>query len=811
MPIGKMKSSGGRSSISSQHSISGSHGAPLPLSKIKSSGASPSQRAIHFTSQGLKRGSVQSVTSVRSVFSELATTGQTVQVVPRASVRSDASKGTTSGTSLEVMKSRSKSIAMNLLVSQDMLPTERKPQIINMNKDLSKTLTTCQLEITDTSMQEGMKVIDVLLENEDSHCSGRKALIDAGSALHVFELRLMRALVGFNIFFIPYLLAFREHFMGVDKPAPDANTLAFLLVFDVMYAMCVVFEFFVAQIHKGSGKVSYSLEKIFQYKVRTPHLYADLISLLPFFPHFAVCVMGQGGEQLSYTQLEFAHLRMFGFWRIVSSNQNFLLRSRSHKWKLLLENVDLVLITIVLAHWGACIWLAAKLRPPEDEQSPYVYSLYEAALLMVGQSKTRKKMSGIPERKDIERVSTIILGLTGYVWMSYFLAAVFVAFDQAEALSVVVGEKQGLVHNALLQLQVPSNLYKRIQRYHEFVDTHHSPAAYTTLFNGLSAPLLAEMKLCLFRDLIEKAEFFHSCEPQQITDLVQVLEEFTYSPGDFVIFKGEQDIPAMYFIIRGQIELVGDGQTVVQTLNGGNYFGELVLLLPHRPRTYWARAKTYCFLAKLYKSDFDRICLNGNSSQQFSDILEHLLEESTTRDFDDATQSCLLRMKTNLSLGKDPLLTSSMSEKGDAEQLFHKTSIVPQAQPGSQKVFPVAGFESQELSCSEAPSQPLTIRSSIRSSIPEDDVFEEVADIAESRASVSSMISSVQAQLRGPHDRLINPDEETVRQIIRKVLHQELFSVLSAQVAELVSQSTDAATSSPQGFNFNRLKAYKDP
>merc|ERR1719335_497179 len=124
----------------------------------------------------------------------------------------------------------------------------------------------------------------------------------------------------------------------------------------------------------------------------------------------------------------------------------------------------------------------------------------------------------------------------------------------------------------MLQLQVNKNLYKRIQRYHDFVDTHHSPAAYDTLFNGLSAPLLTEIKLCLFRDLIEKAEFFHSCEPQQITDLVQVLEEFPYSPGDFVITKGEQDIPAMYFIIRGQIELVGDGQTVLQTLNGGNYF-----------------------------------------------------------------------------------------------------------------------------------------------------------------------------------------------------------------------------------------------
>merc|ERR1719387_2859759 len=106
------------------------------------------------------------------------------------------------------------------------------------------------------------------------------------------------------------------------------------------------------------------------------------------------------------------------------------------------------------------------------------------------------------------------------------------------------------------QLQVPKSLYKRIQRYHEFVDTHHSPAAYDTLFNGLSAPLLTEIKLCLFRDLIEKAEFFHSCWPQQITDLVQVLEEFTYSPGDLILRKGEEDHPAMYFFIRGQVEIL---------------------------------------------------------------------------------------------------------------------------------------------------------------------------------------------------------------------------------------------------------------
>jgi voltage-gated potassium channel len=63
----------------------------------------------------------------------------------------------------------------------------------------------------------------------------------------------------------------------------------------------------------------------------------------------------------------------------------------------------------------------------------------------------------------------------------------------------------------------------------------------------------------------------------------------------------------MFFISRGQCEVIGtDGRTVVATLRGGDFFGEIALL-EHRPRSASVRAATYCDLYRLDKESFERV------------------------------------------------------------------------------------------------------------------------------------------------------------------------------------------------------------
>jgi voltage-gated potassium channel len=49
-----------------------------------------------------------------------------------------------------------------------------------------------------------------------------------------------------------------------------------------------------------------------------------------------------------------------------------------------------------------------------------------------------------------------------------------------------------------------------------------------------------------------------------------------------------------------------DGRSVIATLRGGDFFGEIALL-EHRPRSASVRAATYCDLYRLDKESFDRV------------------------------------------------------------------------------------------------------------------------------------------------------------------------------------------------------------
>jgi CRP-like cAMP-binding protein len=62
----------------------------------------------------------------------------------------------------------------------------------------------------------------------------------------------------------------------------------------------------------------------------------------------------------------------------------------------------------------------------------------------------------------------------------------------------------------------------------------------------------------------------------------------------------------MYFICRGQVEVLDKTGTRLNTLGEGDFFGELSLL-SSQPRTATIRAATTCDLFVLDKTDFNRV------------------------------------------------------------------------------------------------------------------------------------------------------------------------------------------------------------
>ena len=101
-------------------------------------------------------------------------------------------------------------------------------------------------------------------------------------------------------------------------------------------------------------------------------------------------------------------------------------------------------------------------------------------------------------------------------------------------------------------------------------------------------------------------------DPVCLHNLAMMLEPGGLRGRRDIIKQGEMG-EEMYFICRGQVEVLDATGTGAATLADGEFFGEMSLLLA-QPRTASIRATTACDLFVLHKADFDRASRTTRSS-----------------------------------------------------------------------------------------------------------------------------------------------------------------------------------------------------
>lgn len=106
-------------------------------------------------------------------------------------------------------------------------------------------------------------------------------------------------------------------------------------------------------------------------------------------------------------------------------------------------------------------------------------------------------------------------------------------------------------------------------------------------------------------DVLEELPMFKGADPLLLNAVIMALGPNTVEAGDTIININD---PAgeMYFICRGEVDVIDATGKTVKVLKDGDFFGEVGLLLS-TPRTATVRARTLCDLFVLKKSDFSRI------------------------------------------------------------------------------------------------------------------------------------------------------------------------------------------------------------
>lgn len=123
-------------------------------------------------------------------------------------------------------------------------------------------------------------------------------------------------------------------------------------------------------------------------------------------------------------------------------------------------------------------------------------------------------------------------------------------------------------------------------------------------------------------EVLEESPLFKGADPLLLNAFILALKPVTVEAGQEIIKHGEL-ASEMYFLCRGEVEVIDASGTVIHTLSEGNFFGEIALLMA-TTRVATVKSITACDLFGLSKADFHRIL---QEYPQFADDLMSLARD----------------------------------------------------------------------------------------------------------------------------------------------------------------------------------------
>lgn len=320
----------------------------------------------------------------------------------------------------------------------------------------------------------------------------------------------------------------------------------------------------------------------------------DLIGSMPWG---LICnnlhILGNGSVAISFLcLLRMARVAVFSQDFIRSPSKHFILRRLS---------VFLLWVALVV-HLVACGWVAVGGIPAGlSSGQTYIRALYWSVttLSTTGFGDITPKT----EPQMIYTMFAMIMGAGLYATVIANIASLITRSDTARA---AFDEKMERLHTLMKYKNMPDTLQKRILEYHQYLWESGLGHDHENLFKELSPALRRSVGLFLNRHILEQVPLLRGAENAVLHRLVSKLQSVVYTPGDVIMHHGEPG-SMMYLINRGEVEVVDPQEGIIATLGEGEYFGEISLLDPNRPRLADVRAKTFCTLSMIDQETFSMV------------------------------------------------------------------------------------------------------------------------------------------------------------------------------------------------------------
>ena len=228
---------------------------------------------------------------------------------------------------------------------------------------------------------------------------------------------------------------------------------------------------------------------------------------------------------------------------------------------------------IILIHVTACGWVFIRVEPPNISSN----EIYTTAVYWSVTTLTTIGYGDITPNSMDEMLFAIVIMLVGFLLMGYLIGNIASILNRSDPLRAQFAEALEEVSAFIQHNGLPAEMNYRIVDYFSYMWQQKAGFSEDKILGMLPAGIRTEISLHLKTDVIQRVPFFRNADENFVREIAHEMRPLVVTPGENVFHSGD---PAtnMYFISRGNLEVLDNDGTVIGKLHDGEFFGEMAIL-----------------------------------------------------------------------------------------------------------------------------------------------------------------------------------------------------------------------------------------